>query len=133
MPQRILFPQADDILFAPASKHVIVTVERIISNALVRRNTNMVQLHKHKVTAVVLAPYGAHPCSFPQFYNVDDAHMRQYMEASRSQEGMDSYLDTSVRGIPDHYAYPGYDGFAPAERHQPSHVYLSLKRYDWRM
>ncbi len=105
MPQRILFPQADDILFARASKHVIVTVERIISNALVRRNTNMVQLHKHKVTAVVLAPYGAHPCSFPQFYNVDDAHMRQYMEASRSQEGMDSYLDTYVRGIPDHYAY----------------------------
>lgn len=105
MPQRILFPQADDILFARASKHVIVTVERVISNALVRRFPGMVQLHKHKVTAVALAPYGAHPCSFPQFYNVDDAHMRVYMEASRSQEGMDAYFDRYVRGVEDHYAY----------------------------
>jgi glutaconate CoA-transferase subunit A len=105
MPQRMLFPQADDILFARASKNVIVTVERIISNSLVRKFTNMVMLHKHKVKAVVLAPYGAHPCSFPQFYNVDDQHFKTYVEASRTQEGMEVYLEKYVRKPEDQYAY----------------------------
>ena len=105
MPNRILFPQADDILFARASKNIIVTVERIISNSLVRKNAAMVQLHKHKVKAIVLAPYGAHPCSFPQFYNVDDVHFREYMDASRSQESMNAYLEKYVHAPEDQYAY----------------------------
>lgn len=104
MPKRINFTQMDDILFARASKKVIVTVERIISNDIVKKHTDMVLLHKSKTTAVVLAPYGAHPCSFPQFYNVDDKAFRMYMEKCRTQEDFEEYLDTYVRNI-NQYEY----------------------------
>ena len=105
LPQHILFPNADDIMFARASRNVIVTVERIIPNSLVRKNAGMVMLHKHKVKAVVLAPYGAHPCSFPQFYNVDDRHFRLYMESTKTQEATDGYLRKYVREPDDQYGY----------------------------
>ncbi len=105
MPAKKLFTQVDDILFARAAKNVIVTVERIISNDLVRRNSYMVDLHKYKTTAVVEAPYGAHPCSMPQFYNVDDDHFEYYVEKTQTKEAFQSYLKEYVFDLPDQYAY----------------------------
>lgn len=105
MPTKRLFTQADDLLFARAAKYVFVTVERIIPNDLVRKNSYMVDLHKYKTTGVIKAPYGAHPCSMPQFYDVDDVHFRNYMEFAESGESFNEYLDEYVFNLKDQYAY----------------------------
>ncbi|MGX8710203.1 CoA-transferase [Clostridium sp. KNHs216] len=105
MPQKRLVPQGVDVLMARSCDKVIVTVERIVSNDLIRRHNDLCFIPKYRVTAVVHAPYGAHPCSMPQFYNVDEGHFQEYVDASSDKENFSKYLDTYVTGVEDQEEY----------------------------
>jgi len=105
LPTRHLLPQSFDMIVARSTQTLIVTAERIISNAEVRRNPHLTGVPGFRVAAVVEAPYGAHPCHSLDANEIDDLHFAEYVEAARSQAGFEAYLDRYVRGTSDHAGY----------------------------
>jgi glutaconate CoA-transferase subunit A len=102
---RFLMPQGQDVLYTRACNTVYVTVERIVSNAYVRRHSFLNQIPSFRVKGVIEAPWGAHPSSMPDFYDFDTKHMEEYVEASQSQNSFDRYLEKFVLGTPDEASY----------------------------
>jgi hypothetical protein len=57
------------------------------------------------VDMVVHLPWGAHPCSCGFFYDFDEAHLREYIEAAQEEEKFKSYLQKYAVGVKDHEDY----------------------------
>ncbi|MEQ9642098.1 MAG: CoA-transferase [Alphaproteobacteria bacterium] len=86
-----------DLLLAQAARKVIVSVDRLVTNAQVRAHPHLTKVPAAFVDAVVVAPFGAHPASSPGVYPADEAHLRQYVKASRDTAAFDTYLTEHVR------------------------------------
>jgi len=82
-----------DVMLAQASKKVIVSVDRIVSSTTFRKTNHLTKLPRALVDFVVEVPYGAHPTSSPSLYGNDDVHLKAYVEASRSAEQFEEYLN----------------------------------------
>jgi glutaconate CoA-transferase, subunit A len=89
-------PLVLDERFTFASRKVVVTVERIASQSEVAEAG--VVLPYFVVTAVVEAPYGAHPTSCYPHYTYDRAHLGEWVKAAGTDEGVRQYLDRYVLG-----------------------------------
>ncbi len=89
-------PLVLDERFTFASRKVVVTVERIASQSEVAEAG--VVLPYFAVTAVVEAPYGAHPTSCYPHYTYDRAHLGEWVKAAGADEGVRRYLDRYVLG-----------------------------------
>ncbi|QCO00091.1 CoA transferase subunit A (plasmid) [Azospirillum argentinense] len=105
LPQRHLLPQGLDVIMARGCDRVIVTVEKIVPQSMIRRHAAQVQIPSYKTTLVVEAPWGAHPTALLGRYATDDAHFRDYVAASAGPDGFAAYLDRYVHGPADHQAY----------------------------
>jgi glutaconate CoA-transferase, subunit A len=92
-------------LIAKASEKVIVTVEDIVEEDVIRRDPSHTILPSFLVDAVVHAPYGAHPAGMYRYYDYDPEHIDLYVEASRSPESFSTYLDEYVLGLQDETEY----------------------------
>jgi acyl CoA:acetate/3-ketoacid CoA transferase alpha subunit len=90
---------------ARAAKFVIVTAEEIVTTDEIRRNPESTLIPALMVHQVVHVPYGAHPTGVYGYYDHDAAHLAEYYEASRTDEGTRGYFRTYVDEAPDHYAY----------------------------
>lgn len=90
---------------ARAGKCVIVTVEKIVPEQLVRRNPERTILPSFLVDMVVEVPFGAHPAGMYQAYDYDEAHIREYLSASKDPEQLNQYLDRYVYGVSNHMEY----------------------------
>ncbi|MBO9127897.1 MULTISPECIES: CoA transferase subunit A [unclassified Rhizobium] len=95
-PARRLLPQSNDVLMGRSAGKVIVTVEKLVSNAFIRRHSRLVELPSYKVTAVVELPYGAHPTPALGAYHADEKHYGEYVAASETPEGTAAYLKKFV-------------------------------------
>ncbi|UCG83576.1 MAG: hypothetical protein JSW38_01795 [Dehalococcoidia bacterium] len=83
---------ASDLDMAMASKSVIVTVEEIVSPEQIRADKTATVLFRPEVDLVVLAPFGASPCSSVPYYA---PHLMQMMKDVRgigSQETAGEYI-----------------------------------------
>lgn len=98
-------PQSLDITLSRACSKVIVTVERIISDNFLKRHARLVEVPSWRVSAVAVAPFGAHPTSMLGRYQDDDQHWQTYVDASQARESFDRYLDEFVHGTESHQAY----------------------------
>ena len=105
VPARRLFPQNCDVLLARACDTVIVTAEKIVSNAFIRRHARLVEVPAYRTTAVVEAPFGAHPTPVLGRYLPDENHLGDYVSASETPAAFALYLDRYVHGPADHFAY----------------------------
>jgi glutaconate CoA-transferase, subunit A len=105
MPRRRTLEHGLDIILSRACETLILTVERVVSNAFVRSHPELNEVPSFRTTCVVESPFGAHPCSMPGYYDVDDLHFAEYVEAATSQKSFDRYLDRYVRGVDDHIGY----------------------------
>jgi glutaconate CoA-transferase, subunit A len=94
-----------DVLIAKAARKLVVTVEKLISHREVLRHSDAVVIPHNWVAAVVEAPFGAHPLECEGHYVLDEAHLRLYAEAARSEEGFRKYLDTYVYVAGGHRGY----------------------------
>ena len=104
-PRRHLLPQGLDVTMARGCDTVIVTVEKVVDYAFVRRNADQNQLPSYKTTLVVETPFGAHPTAVLGRYRGDDRHFGDYVEASQTPDGFAGYLDRYVLGPADHAGY----------------------------
>ena len=86
-----------DILMAQAARHVIVSVDRIVSHETVRKSHALTRLPSAFVDAVVEAPFGAHPTVSAGFYDLDEKHIADYVKASADASAFDEYLSSYVR------------------------------------
>lgn len=92
----------DDHLLAQASRRVIVTVEDIVSSAGDSDNTPLQEtpaglfVSGIYITAIVHAPQGAYPTGCRGLYDHDAAHIRRYLQLSKTPEGFHSYLEAEV-------------------------------------
>jgi glutaconate CoA-transferase subunit A len=105
IPSRRLTPQSLDITMARSCDRVIVTVEKIVPTATLRRHPHLVELPSYRTTAVVEVPWGAHPTAMLGVYGGDDAHVELYLQAARSQATFDAYLHEYVHGTTNHIEY----------------------------
>jgi glutaconate CoA-transferase subunit A len=79
-----------DIDIAVAARKTIVTCEEIVSNEYIRRDPTKTRIFGECVQAVVKAPYGAWPAQCYDYYDDDDAALKEYDKASKYQDAADA-------------------------------------------
>lgn len=94
-----------DIDICVASKKVIVTCEELISNAEIRKDPTITRIPCFCVSAVVHAPYGAHPSQCYGYYDYDNTYLKEYDVASKTDEAFKGFLEKYVYGVKDHEEY----------------------------
>jgi glutaconate CoA-transferase, subunit A len=104
-PAHRLLPQNGDVLLARSCETVIVTVEKIVSKAFIRKHAQLNEVPSYRTTAVVEVPWGAHPTPVLSRYLADEQHMSEYVEASASPETFDAYLQRYVFEPRDQHDY----------------------------
>jgi len=90
---------------ARAAQRVIVSVEEIVDDTVVRERPELTILPGFLVEAVVEAPFGAHPTGMYRYYDPDFEFMRDYYAASRDPAAFRAHLEEWVLGPGDHWAY----------------------------
>lgn len=88
-----------------AARRVIVVVEEIVEEAVIRADPNRTQIPGAIVDAVVEAPGGAHPSFAQGFYDRDNAAYLAWDRITRDPAALDRYLEEWVYGLPDRGAY----------------------------
>ena len=79
-----------DIDIAIAARKTIVTCEEIVSDEFIRRDPTKTRIFGECVQAVVKAPYGAWPAQCYDYYDDDDAGLKEYDKASKYQDAEDA-------------------------------------------
>jgi acyl CoA:acetate/3-ketoacid CoA transferase alpha subunit len=90
---------------ARASKRLIISAEEIVPTEEIRKYPDRTIIPYYLVDAVVHAPFGSHPGEMAYLYERDDVVYREWIEASKTPEGAQAYLDKYVYGVKDHQAY----------------------------
>lgn len=82
-----------------ASRQIIVTAEEIVPESLISSDPNRVIAPGFKVSAVVHAPWGAHPSPVPGCYNRDHQMFIDYRNASKTSDEFAKWLQTWVDDV----------------------------------
>jgi glutaconate CoA-transferase subunit A len=88
-----------------AARHVIVVVEEIVDEEVIRRDPNRTLIPGLVVDNVVHEPYGAHPSYVQGYYDRDNAQYLAWAEVSRDRAATEEWLDEWVYGVADRHAY----------------------------
>ncbi|OQY05727.1 MAG: 3-oxoadipate--succinyl-CoA transferase subunit A [Desulfobacteraceae bacterium 4572_123] len=88
-----------------ASRHLIVVVEEIVDEAVIRRDPNRTVIPNLAVDAVVRQPFGAHPSYVQGYYDRDNDFYLKWSKLSRDEEKTRQWLDKWVYGVKDWNEY----------------------------
>lgn len=88
-----------------AAKKVVIVVEEIVDESVIRRDPNRTLIPGLVVDAVVHEPYGAHPSYSQGYYDRDNAFYLAWDEISRDQAKTEAWLQEWVYDLPDRSAY----------------------------
>jgi glutaconate CoA-transferase subunit A len=88
-----------------ASRHVIVVVEELVDEEVIRADPNRTLIPGMIVDAVVVEPWGAHPSYAQGFYDRDNEFYVAWENVSRDPGKLRSYLDEFVHGVADRKEY----------------------------
>ena len=88
-----------------ASKHVIVTAEEIVDEAVIRSDPNRTLIPEFIVDAVCQVPYAAHPSYTQGYYDRDNDFYLEWDKLSESHESLNAYLAEWVFGVADRDEY----------------------------
>ncbi|MCZ2114344.1 MAG: CoA transferase subunit A [Anaerolineae bacterium] len=102
-----------------ASKKVVVVVEEIVDEDMIRRDPNRTLIPGLIVDAVVHEPYGAHPSYVQGYYDRDNDFYLKWDEWSRDQETTEAWLEEWVYALSDRAAYLDKLGRETLERLAP--------------
>ncbi len=101
---RVFGPSVSPFETAAASKRVVVSTEKMVSNGAIRRNPGKTTIPFYMVDAVVIAPFGAHPGTMPGYYRPDQEHINELLSAENEQL-MNEYLKKYVYRVRSHREY----------------------------
>jgi glutaconate CoA-transferase subunit A len=88
-----------------ASERVVVVVEELVDEHVIRSDPNRTVIPGMIVDAVVVEPWGAHPSYAQGYYDRDNAFYVAWEAISRDAKRLERYLDEFVYGVPDRQAY----------------------------
>ena len=88
-----------------AAQHVIVVVEEIVDEAVIRADPNRTLIPGLVVDAVVHEPFGAHPSYVQGCYDRDNEAYLQWDRVSQDQAATEAWLQEWVYGVGDRPAY----------------------------
>jgi glutaconate CoA-transferase subunit A len=88
-----------------ASRRVIVVVEEVVEQSVIRSDPNRTVIPAMIVDAVVVEPWGAHPSYAQGYYDRDNDFYVAWEGISREPGRLERYLDEFVYGVPDRAAY----------------------------
>ncbi len=102
-----------------ASQKVIVVVEEVVDEEVIRRDPNRTLIPGLIVDAVVHEPYGAHPSYVQGYYDRDNDFYLKWDEWSRDQATTEAWLEEWVYALPDRAAYVAKLGRETLDRLAP--------------
>ena len=102
-----------------AARNLLVVVEEIVDEAVIRADPNRTLIPGTIVDAVVHEPYAAHPSYAQGYYDRDNAFYLAWDEISRDQAQTEGWLDEWVYGVADRVAYIRKLGAESLERLRP--------------
>jgi glutaconate CoA-transferase, subunit A len=82
-----------------ASRRVIVVVEEIVEEAVIRSDPNRTIIPGLVVDAVVCEPYGTHPSYVQGYYDRDNEFYLRWDKISRDEAATQAWLDEWVYGV----------------------------------
>jgi glutaconate CoA-transferase subunit A len=82
-----------------AASRVIVVVEELVDEAVIRSDPNRTILPGLVVDAVVVEPLGAHPSYAQGYYDRDNAFYLEWESVSRDEAALSRWLDEWVHGV----------------------------------
>lgn len=88
-----------------ASRRVVVVVEELVEESLIRSDPNRTLIPGLVVDAVVVEPLGAHPSYVQGYYDRDNAFYLEWDRVSRDPEATERWLEEWVHDVPDRAAY----------------------------
>jgi glutaconate CoA-transferase subunit A len=88
-----------------ASKRVIVVVEELVDESVIRADPNRTLIPGMIVDAVVVEPWGAHPSYAQGHYDRDNEFYVSWEPISRDPVKLERYLDEFVHGVRDRAEY----------------------------
>ena len=88
-----------------ASKRVIVVVEELVDESVIRSDPNRTLIPGMIVDAVVVEPWGCHPSYAQGFYDRDNDFYVAWEEIARDPARFQAYLDEWVFGVRDRSEY----------------------------
>src|SRR5881296_2959174 len=88
-----------------ASQRVIVVVEELVAESVIRSDPNRTLIPAAIMSAVVVEPWGAHPSYAQGYYDRDNDFYVAWEAISRDPAALARYLDEFVYGIPDRATY----------------------------
>jgi glutaconate CoA-transferase, subunit A len=88
-----------------ASQRVIVVVEELVDESVIRADPNRTIIPGIIVDAVVVEPWGAHPSFAQGYYDRDNEFYVGWERISRDPGELAKYLDDFVHGVEDREAY----------------------------
>jgi glutaconate CoA-transferase subunit A len=88
-----------------ASSRVILMAEEIVSEDIIRSDPNRTLIPGFIVDAVCEVPFACHPSYTQGYYDRDNAFYLEWDEISKTQEGVQAYLDEWVYGVKDRSEY----------------------------
>ena len=90
---------------AKASRRVVITTERLITNEQVRQKPEATFIPFWCVDAVIEVPYGSYPGNMPYEYFSDEAHIREWLKVEQNPEEYKKFIDKYIYGCKDFYEY----------------------------
>jgi acyl CoA:acetate/3-ketoacid CoA transferase alpha subunit len=109
---QLLGPRWDNLEQARASQRTIVLAEQIVSDEVIRAQPEATVIPGLLVSHVVELPFGAHPSSVYGVYDYDAEAIKRYVQGTRTPETVQRYLEETVFGPKDHWAYLAEQGGA---------------------
>jgi glutaconate CoA-transferase subunit A len=88
-----------------ASRRVIVVVEELVDQSVIRADPNRTLIPGIAVDAVVVEPWGAHPSYAQGYYDRDNSFYVSWERISRDPAALAAYLDEYVYGVGDRREY----------------------------
>ena len=103
-----------------AAERLIVVVEELVDESVVRADPNRTIIPGLIVDAVVVEPFGAHPSYAQGYYDRDNHFYLEWDAISRDAAALDAWLGEYVHGVADRSEYMAKLGEAARERIRPS-------------
>jgi glutaconate CoA-transferase subunit A len=112
-----------------AARQVVVVVEEVVGEALIRADPNRTLIPGLVVDAVVHEPYGAHPSYVQGYYDRDNDFYLQWDRISRDEVATQAWIEEWVWDVRDRAEY--VDKIAPQvwERLQPGQAWAEAVNY----
>ncbi|NNK92737.1 MAG: CoA transferase subunit A, partial [Desulfobacterales bacterium] len=99
-----------DLELANASKRLIITTEKLISNKEVRRNPHNTQIPYYLVDAVCHVPFGAYPGNLAGEYFSDEDHLREWLDAEKDPDSFKAFVNKNIYECNSHEDYVNRNG-----------------------